>query len=291
MRKVNKDFGNVPATLLNATCDALIADSLILKGRHEFDTKVYGDEEVRRALEGIYKGKCAFCETDTSAGATMQVEHYRPKAKVTGDASHPGYYWLGYEWSNLLLACSRCNNRKRNRFPIAGVRATTAPLTSRNTLDRERCQVVSADLMAETPLLVNPETDSDPMQHFRFQADGSMEHRTNSGQISIDTCDLNRAALVLKRKTVYDGIFNKILKHFGRFKDGTIPEQKLHGLLVDAIEDLMDYIINEENQYLEFAKTCWQEFGNFFIARFQYPEQERLRAAFNEINELDNETR
>ncbi len=86
MRKVKKDFSNVPPVLKNATCDALIAEALILKGKHAFKTEVYGHEEVRWALDGIYNGKCAFCETDTSAGATMQVEHYRPKAKVTGAA-------------------------------------------------------------------------------------------------------------------------------------------------------------------------------------------------------------
>lgn len=291
MRKVKKDFSNVPSVLANAACDALIADALVLKGKHAFKTEVYGHEEVRRALDGIYNGKCAFCETDTSAGATMQVEHYRPKAKVTGAAAHPGYYWLGYEWSNLLLACSRCNNRKRNRFPVAAVRVKTAPLTNSTTLDRQRCHVLSADLESEQPQLVNPETDPDPMQHFRFQADGRVEHRTTPGQISIETCNLNRGALILKRKAVYDRIFNKILKHFGRFKENAIAEQELHLLLIDAITDLVDYLIDDSNQYLEFAKTCWREFDNFFIARFQSPEQERLQAAYDEIKQLYEELR
>lgn len=277
---------------MNAACDTLIADALILKGKHKFDTKVYGHEEVRRALNGIYKGKCAFCETNTSAGATMQVEHYRPKAKVTGDASHPGYYWLGYEWSNLLLACFNCNNRKRNRFPVVGARVATAPLTSNNILDRERCNAESTDLKAEEPLLVNPEIDSDPMRHFRFQADGRIEHRTTLGQISIDTYNLNRNALVISgRKAFYDRIFNKMLKHFGRFKESAIAEQELHLLLIDVIMDLFEYLINDKNQYLEFAKTCWREFDNFFIARFQSPEQERLQAAYNGFKQLYDDSR
>jgi uncharacterized protein (TIGR02646 family) len=289
MRKVHKDIKNVPAVLLSVTCNNLVVDALNLQGKHEFETKIYGHDEVRKALFEIYKGKCAFCETDTSAGATMQVEHYRPKAKVTGVNYHPGYYWLGYEWSNLLLACSSCNNRKRNRFPVASSRVITAPLTTNGTLDRDRCQVISVELLAENPLLVNPEVESDPMKHFRFQADGQIEHSTTSGQISIETCNLNRASLIVKRrKIVYDRVFNKMLKHFDRFNRGLINEHRLHILLVEAIEDLIEYLIDDNNQYLEFAKTCWKEFDNFFILRFQPAEKERLQAAYNEIKQLFN---
>jgi hypothetical protein len=121
----------------------------------------------------------------------MQVEHFRPKAKVTKVKTHPGYYWLGYEWSNLLLACWSCNNRKRNRFPIAGIRAEIAPLAGA-ALDTARCRVDSAELTAEEPYLVNPEVDADPMRHFRFQADGTMEYRTIEGKRSIEDYNLMR---------------------------------------------------------------------------------------------------
>ena len=51
------------------------------------------------------------------------VEHYRPKAGYRQDAEdplgRPGYYWLAYEWSNLLFCCQICNQRfKRNLFPL-----------------------------------------------------------------------------------------------------------------------------------------------------------------------------
>jgi hypothetical protein len=48
----------------------------------------------------FYKNKYAYCETNTLAGATLQVEHYRPKAKLIEDTDHLGYYWLAYEWTN-----------------------------------------------------------------------------------------------------------------------------------------------------------------------------------------------
>jgi uncharacterized protein (TIGR02646 family) len=286
MRKVKKDFGAVPAILLSATCDSLIADSLLTKGKHAFDTKIYGHADVRTALNGIYKSKCAFCETDTSAGAPMQVEHYRPKAKLTSVNTHPGYYWLGYEWSNLLLACSSCNNRKRNRFPVTGPRVTAAPVAG-GILDKSRCQTDSAVLKAENPQLVNPEVEADPMQHFRFQADGQIEHRTAPGEESIRFYNLNRASLIVKRrKYVYDQLFKKLLKQFDRLSEGKITQKQLHDRLLVAIEDFVDYMIDDENQYLEFAKTCWNEFDNFFLARFQPHEKNLLQLAYAEVKTL-----
>ncbi len=288
MRKVEKDFNAVPAILSGAVCQTLVADALVTKGKHKFDTNIYGHPDVRTALNGIYHSKCAFCETDTSAGAAMQVEHYRPKAKVKvkGLPEEQGYYWLGYEWSNLLLACASCNRHKWNSFPIAGPRTATAPLTG-TTLDAAHCRIDSADLMAEDPYLVNPEVDADSMRHFRFQADGKIEHQTSQGKESIKVYDLNRPSLIKKRqKYVYDQLFDKLTKHFGQLLNGQINDIRLHHLLVGAIEQFIDYLIDDQNQYLEFAKTCWKQFDNFFLARFQPHERLRLQAAYDEVQAL-----
>jgi hypothetical protein len=48
---------------------------------------------------------------------------FRPKGgwvQNDGDAlTQPGYYWLAYEWSNLLISCQLCNQEfKKNRFPL-----------------------------------------------------------------------------------------------------------------------------------------------------------------------------
>ena len=82
----------------------------------------YNSDAVRDALVNLYGTKCAYCETDWLGGQTVRVDHYRPKKKIKplqpGDEKHWGYYWLGYEWTNLLPTCDGCNNRKRNHFPL-----------------------------------------------------------------------------------------------------------------------------------------------------------------------------
>lgn len=117
-------------------------------------TKVY--QALRDYLLSLFHNHCAYCEVDYRS-ATVQVEHFRPKAKVTEDNQHPGYYWLMFEPGNLLPSCSRCNNRKRNRFPIAGTRAMN----------------VSDNLAGEDPELLNPYIDEDIEAHIQVIADES----------------------------------------------------------------------------------------------------------------------
>lgn len=283
MRKVTKDFDAVPPILRSSACEALVADALLTKGKHDFKKKIYGHSEVRSALNSIYHSKCAFCETDTSPGAPMQVEHYRPKAKVTGVRAHPGYYWLGYEWSNLLLACSSCNSRKRNRFPITGIRAEIAPLAGAS-LDTARCRVDSAELLGEDPYLINPEVDADPMRHFRFQADGTMQYRTIEGKQSIEDYNLMRDPLVLERKeVVYDWVLNQIIRDFDNFNDSKCGQSELMYSLKMTILDLGLYSVDPKKQYTEFAKTCWKKFNDFFIVLFQSQERKKLQEAYDEV--------
>jgi hypothetical protein len=88
-----------------------IEQAILSKGKkHKFDNKIYGSKTAKEKLKEIFNKKCAFCETNTHAGAHKDVEHYRYKSL---------YYWLGYEWTNLLLACQICNRDfKKTQFPL-----------------------------------------------------------------------------------------------------------------------------------------------------------------------------
>jgi uncharacterized protein (TIGR02646 family) len=89
--------------------------------KFEFDQSIYADASVKQALIAAQHGKCCFCER--LIGTDGDVEHFRPKQAYKQAAGHslqrPGYYWLAYEWDNLYLACSGCNQRhKQNLFPL-----------------------------------------------------------------------------------------------------------------------------------------------------------------------------
>lgn len=77
-----------------------------------FDTLIYNGRSVKEQLREDQHQKCAYCECDLT-GDYGAVEHYRPKKgwqEKHHDTLHePGYYWLAYEWNNLLCSCDKCN--------------------------------------------------------------------------------------------------------------------------------------------------------------------------------------
>ena len=75
-------------------------------------TSTYKTASVKRALEKLFRGKCAYCEWKPGAGSSWDVEHFRPKGRVAERAEHPGYYWLAYTWTNLYFSCQMCNQSR-----------------------------------------------------------------------------------------------------------------------------------------------------------------------------------
>lgn len=63
---------------------------------------------LKKALERMTDGHCAYCQKGTEEG---QVEHVRPKSL---------FPTLAYEVKNYLHACPRCNLAKSNKWPARG---------------------------------------------------------------------------------------------------------------------------------------------------------------------------
>jgi uncharacterized protein (TIGR02646 family) len=102
--------------------------------------------DVRDGLWNSQNGKCCFCENRRAKKREFDAEHFRPKAKVTEDQGHPGYWWLAYDWSNLLYACKPCNQEyKKNHFPLLN--------------EQERVREPLSPILRERPVLINPITE------------------------------------------------------------------------------------------------------------------------------------
>lgn len=112
----------------------------------DFDSKIYGHEEVKKALIKIQDYKCCFCEAKIGHISPGDVEHFRPKAgwvQTNEKLNKPGYYWLAYKWDNLLLSCEICNRRnKKNYFPLL-------PNSPRALSHNDDCNL-------EQPVFINP---------------------------------------------------------------------------------------------------------------------------------------
>lgn len=109
---------------------------------------------IKRTLFAFHHGKCCYCERKRELTRESDVEHYRPKAKVHGEPTHKGYWWLAYEWKNYLFACKPCNqSHKQSYFPL---------LTG-----GRRAHLPSDALKSEKPALINP-LDEDPSKFIGF---------------------------------------------------------------------------------------------------------------------------
>ncbi|MDJ0835780.1 MAG: TIGR02646 family protein [Acidobacteriota bacterium] len=194
MIKVTKDLDAPPPILVSGSTLKKLEE--IMSAQQAAGVKSrYNHLQVKQALDKIYFNKCAFCE-NTITCASPQVEHYRPKGRLANDPDHPGYYWLVFEWSNLLLCCPTCNNTKRDHFPIAGQRVKAPP-----AMDDRRAD--AASMRAEQPLLLNPELD-DPDEHLHFEPSGRIMARNGDirGKVTIEVIDLNRPILIKLRAAV-----------------------------------------------------------------------------------------
>lgn len=152
---------------------------------------LYRHPDVKAQLKTDQNGKCAYCERKFN-GDYGAVEHYRPKGgwqQEHGDAlKKPGYYWLAYEWENLLFSCDECNTScKKNLFPLA------------NPDSRD---IGNRDISSEDPLLVNPATE-DPGAYIAFHKEMAVPRMVDGmpsakGMRTIDVLGLNNR-LVLKQ--------------------------------------------------------------------------------------------
>lgn len=114
------------------------------------------DNDTRNKLhERHYQGKCCYCERRRDISYDRDVEHYRPKKGVDG-VKHKGYWWLAYNWDNLLIACPTCNRKyKKNFFPL---------------IDEKKRVYKEGDILLEEPYIFNPAIEN-PEPHFSYHYD------------------------------------------------------------------------------------------------------------------------
>ena len=166
---------------------------------------IYGADSVRVALAELFFDKCAYCEYPL-ARTDPNVEHYRPKASVAGVQGHLGYYWLSYDWRNLLPSCTLCNQPRRERrgwphrgrLPTAG-KADAFPLVD----ETQRAYAPSDDICRESPLLINPCIE-DPGEHLTFDLVGGPVALSEKGRVSIEAYNLNSSRLNKQRRIVIE---------------------------------------------------------------------------------------
>lgn len=141
----------------------------------------YAHPQIREALRAETHSKCAYCEAHILSVTWEHIDHILPKT------ARPD---LALDWTNLTIACPRCNQHKGTYYSI------------------------------QIPLL-DPYVD-DPEEHLAFL--GPLVHgRTIRGLITVQRLRLNRAGL-LEPKAERIGPLDLLWWQWSRETDAEVKE-------------------------------------------------------------------
>jgi hypothetical protein len=292
---------NTPAKLASAvslaeweviatTRDTSIIKESIYRDSYDGDEGEGRNSRVVDALNAWYLFKCAYCERIYA----LDVDHYRPKGEVRGEDNelirNEGYYWLCYEWSNLIPACITCNRQggKGSKFPYlhGGIQVTNPTFTPIGALDKTACAIRNASLLGELPALLNPEVDRDFENYFSFSIDSDLQGiRINGidanrrGEITIKLCNLNREETRRDRmQNVVRPFINSVsalvkLREANRRTDEQFKSE-LEGYFQKLYDDRQDTTLN----YTLLRKSIVASQSNFIniVIPFLPPEQKQF---------------
>lgn len=202
-----------------------LIDSFASYVRPRIEDSIY--KAFKEYLFTAFCNKCAYCESIVTNAQPGDVEHYRPKNRVSddtlkpikatyegwGEIDHLGYFWLAYEWNNLLPSCADCNRYRKHfdgngygkadRFPVDGERAC-----------------LPGEEFKEKALLIDP-TKVNPEDHLIFFPEGHVRALTREGEVTIALLGLNdREVLVQQRKEQYKASYRAYVEYIERVRSG-----------------------------------------------------------------------
>jgi hypothetical protein len=279
MRHVDFDPENLPEDLKQEWSDwmekarkATVAaiDDWESAGKVQWKQPVWS-ELKKWLLEHVFYDKCAYCET-RAVRDPGDAEHFRPKGSVAQtappngsksktrvrvktpddkEADHPGYFWLAYNWRNLLPACNDCNSSegKMDQFPVKKGHRFLVELKAEDLSTLKDTPHPSVkwpgwyylgprDLnQREAPLLLHPYFDA-PERHLKFGYAGIEAAVDNSemGKYSIQVYNLDEDKLRQERQQAQSAAWLKYQVASGS-RNGT-PEENFQA----ARDAVMDYI-------------------------------------------------
>ncbi|MFC3747282.1 hypothetical protein [Paenibacillus sp. GCM10012306] len=231
-----------------------------------FNFDVYSDPKVKEALIGMFHGKCAYCEREVISIDYGDVEHFRPKQayrRAKGqDLIYPGYYWLAMDWNNLLLSCTKCNQKyKKNLFPI---------------VDESQRKTTHDAQMQEEPLLIDPcNKNDDPAAHFEYTTAGVIQSKTDKGKTSIQVYGLHRKELKDRREKFVKNIEDRkaqVIQYIQNVKlFSRLPaDQEIAKAIENNLRDLkicFEFLHKSVNDPTEEFQGIARKFATDFITR------------------------
>jgi uncharacterized protein (TIGR02646 family) len=194
--------------------------------------QIYNCQAVKSALKTAQNNKCAYCETANIRSHDV-VEHYRPKLgwrNIKKDKLvKPGYFWLAYDWNNLLFACDMCNDagHKQNIFTITNHKTRATP--------------PAFDVSKEKPLLIDPYTE-DPEDHIEWSQDLPREkNASRKGRVTIDVFKLDYDTLLVDARRSWFNLIKMMIEAAEEIPLGNHKRTEIKALLQARLNEKRDY--------------------------------------------------
>lgn len=209
--------------------------------------------EVKKKLNESHYFKCCYCETKFNFTRDLEVEHFRPKRFAQQSSNSKiiplAYFWLAYDWDNLLLGCAACNrDYKKNLFPLENEAGRALPQTR--------------NIENEVPTFINPSKEN-PRQHIRFVDEVPIAHDDSvRGQITIDYLGLRSNPILVRARIDHLNEVRRHLRNLANWRklleiSEKIKDVEIANLAREAEEDGIEAVI-----FLNDAKKVEAQFSS-----------------------------
>lgn len=181
-------------------------------------------------LAELRNGKCWYSESRNPT-ADKNVDHFRPKARVTDEPLHEGYWWLAFSHRNYRYSSQWCNQRRVDKSTgTSGGKWDQFPLRQGSPRARREAD----DIELEIPELLDP-IDPDDWKLLTFRPDGHPTPAKMAGtteyrraEISIEIYHLHCKELVDDRRVVA-GTIQRLVQDLERLRPN-IDDPKMRAL-------------------------------------------------------------
>ena len=208
-------------------------------------SKLWQNDEVKEFLHSSQDGKCCYCERKRDKKRESDVEHFRPKAKVAEAPTHKGYWWLAYEWENLLISCKNCNEEyKKSNFPLEN--------------ESKRAYTKEDDIHKEKPFLINP-LEEDPSQFIDYDLPSDSNPtmikaigKCSRGKKTIDLTGINSNEVMIGRASRFK-YFKNVKLIYDLIENG--------GGDINSKKNILQDMVSKREEFSGFATFYFKKVG------------------------------
>ncbi|WP_295240171.1 hypothetical protein [uncultured Brevundimonas sp.] len=225
---------------------------------------------LKAPMSALSHDKCWYSEKRIAI-SELEVDHWRPKNRVTGaKPPHKGYWWLAFDWKNFRLAYSLINKRRTDARE-GNVQGKGCHFPLIDEADRVSDAAI-ASIAGERPKLIDPCIASDVLLLDYAVEDGLVVERHKAAEdavrferakVSIDLFHLNEGNLIVDRHALYVAI-----DHWARRIEDLEERRAADSLTVNQEGEYVELInrvgdcINASAPFSAFTRACLRQKGD-----------------------------